>query len=210
MPNEFDFGESTCSSLARCRQTEQARSEYRQRRGLRDRGRAVEIHSAGEIDAALNWRSAKRWSKSARCQQNRECRTRPHFHIASCACFFAEDFPVAPIALRNGLRICGEIRTVFAGCSLELVRHCNDVSPERFIRGRRERLGAIGRDTGSGAVSSQTGLLRRFGGNVTATNRWAVSPAFSKFVPSIILSSDSENTCLVAVSHGKISRGWFR
>lgn len=119
------------------------------------------------------------------------------------ACF-DEGFPSAPIALLNALRISGEIRMVFVCWSSEPFRNCNDIGPERFIRGGREKIGTTGTGSDSCARRSAANLLRRFGGKVTTGRRCALSAAWFKFVPAIILTSHSENAPQLAVSRLRI------
>ena len=79
--------------------------------------------------------------------------------------------------------------------------HCHEILPERFIRLRREELGEIGTVNESVASSSETNLLRRFGGKVTGSGRGSMFAICSKSFPEIIFSlTDSENDCQPAVS----------
>ena len=123
------------------------------------------------------------WRKNR--QQNRQCRNGDCSHAAAC-------------------KISGEIRIGFVWCSFEPFLQCNDIAPERFIRGRREKIGTIVTDGGAVSTVSQTNLLRRLGGSVTTARRSVVPVASSKPVPEIILSSDSENGGQAAVSPAKI------
>jgi hypothetical protein len=81
---------------------------------------------------------------------------------------------------------CGTDTEFMAG-SPDPFFHCHEILPERFIRARREELGEIGTVNESVTSSSETNLLRRFGGKVTGSR--SMSATCSKSVPEIIFPS---------------------